>query len=352
MNNRVDLRNCTVSIRDGLAGTAACAGKTNEKWTIVLAGVHTGTWTIVVDAASSAAITDLATAAVVQSKLEATDGIGEGNVLVTLNDHTYTIEFVGALAGLNSSVIITTVVTNLGGGTATPTNTVQGGTTVAPVETDTTLTIGTVAVTTAFGTTGVPLGVRFTIAGELVATVHTVTAHTPDDNTGPTTSITFTPALGAPTTSYSATAAITFTGHSIVMKMGEGDVKWSEANAYKYLLDRGQLDSVITGDDVPMDVSLGGTFENIKSAGAEDVTPVEALKGTGRAATWVSTSEDPCEPYCVDIVVENVPPCGVLGTTEYIFPDFRCEKRDFDIKASTVAFSGKCNALEPIINRS
>jgi hypothetical protein len=352
LNNRIDLRNCVVTIRDGLKGTAACAKKTSEKWTITLVAPYTGTWTILADTASTNDITGLASAAVVQSKLEAVDGIGEGNVSVSLAGLVYTVELIGALVGTNPVTAFTTVVTELGGGSATPAQTVTGGTPVIPIATDTSVDIDTVAITTAFGTQAVPMGAKFTIALETAETVHTVTGRTPDDNVGPTTSITFSPALGAATSAYSATAVLTFAGHEIAMKMGEGDVKWSEPTAYKYLLDRGHLDSVITGDDAPMDLTLGGTFENILSKGNEDITPTEALKGTGRASAWVSTSSDPCEPYCVDIVVLNVPPCGVLGETEYVFPDFRCEKKDYDIKASTVAFSGKCNALEPIITRS
>lgn len=349
MNNRIDLRNCVIYLEDGLSGVGACANKTNEKWTIEIAGVHTGTWTIVADAESSNAITDLATAAVVQGKLEAIEAIGEGNVSVTLADHTYTIELIGALAGTNSAIVFTTVVTSLGGGTATPTNTVQGGTGTAPVTTATTLKVASVVLNTT-DVDLIPVGARFTIAGETTATtVHTVTARTPT-STGPTTDIVFTPALGAGT--FANDAVLTFQAQQVEVKMGDGDFKWGENSQYKYLLDRGHLDSVITGDDVPLDITMGGTFEHVKSKSGETITPVEALKGIDAASEWVSSSSDACEPFAVDVVVVNTPPCGSVGATTYRFPDFRSEKRDYDIKASTLAFAGKCNAVEPIITRA
>ena len=64
-----------------------------------------------------------------------------------------------------------------------------------PVATDTSFAIDTIVLNTTDPDL-VPIGARFTIAGETVATtVHTVTARTPTD-TSPTTEITFTPALG------------------------------------------------------------------------------------------------------------------------------------------------------------
>src|SRR5260370_273492 len=69
----------------------------------------------------------------------------------------------------------------------------------------------------------IPVGARFTIAGETLATtVHVVTARTP--TSGTTTSITFSPALGPGT--YMDEAALTFQPQQISIKIGEGDVKW------------------------------------------------------------------------------------------------------------------------------
>jgi hypothetical protein len=220
--------------------------------------------------------------------------------------------------------------------------------TTAPAQGDTTFNIDAV-VLNSLDPDSVPIGARFTIAGETAETVHTITARTPSDD-GPTTNIVFTPALGVGT--YADNAAITFLPQQIEIKMGDGDAKWTEADQYKYDLDRGHLDSVRKGDDVPLELSLTGVFEHIKSRAGEPITPIEALKGIDAASQWVSTSIASCEPYSVDIVIEHNPPCGAAGKTTYLFPDFRSEKRDFNIKDATIAFSGKCNAVEPIITRA
>jgi hypothetical protein len=193
----------------------------------------------------------------------------------------------------------------------------------------------------------IPIGARLTIAGETVATVHVVTQRTLSSDQ--TTDITFSPALGAGT--YATDAAVTFQPQQIEIKIGDGDLKFTEANEFKYDKDRGQLDTVREGDDVPMEVSMGFVFEQIKSGTSEVITPIEALKGIDAASEWVSSSADPCEPYAVDVVVDDVRPCGGAESATYTFPDFRSEKRDYDLKNASIAVSGKCNATEPIITR-
>ena len=159
--------------------------------------------------------------------------------------------------------------------------------------------------------------------------------------------ITFTPALGAGT--YADGGVLTFQSQEIEIKIGEGDLKYTEADEYKYDKDRGLLDTVRKGDDVPMEVSMNFTFEQVKSGTGEVITPIEAVKGIGAASEWVSSSSDPCEPYAVDVVVVDARPCGSAQSRTYTFPDFRSEKRDYDIKNANIAVSGKCNATEPII---
>ena len=217
----------------------------------------------------------------------------------------------------------------------------------APVKDDDSLTIDTVTLNTRVEHL-VPIGARFTVAGETdAAAVHIVLTRTPDDKVGPTTAITFSPALGEGT--YEKTAALTFAPQQIEVKIGDGDLKYTEANQYHYDLDRGKLDTVREGDDVPMELAMNFTFDQVKSGTSEVITPIEAIKGIGPASEWVSTSSDPCEPYSVDVVVDNVRPCGAAKSRTYTFPDFRAEKRDYDFKSANIAVNGKCNATEPII---
>ena len=216
-----------------------------------------------------------------------------------------------------------------------------------PVATDTSMTIGTVALNTPV-TTLVPIGARFKVAGETTPVYHTVTARTPAD-AGPTTEITFTPALGAGT--YADEGVVTFYPQNLDIKIGEGNITYTEHNEYEYLKDRGNLDSVKEGDEVPMDVKLEAVFEHITQGTSEPVSPMDALKGIGGADEWVSASADPCEPYCIDVVVLHTPPCGTAQLERVTFPDFRSESREINYKESTISITGKCKATEPLVER-
>ena len=218
----------------------------------------------------------------------------------------------------------------------------------APAAADDNMTIDTVVLNTAV-TTKVPVGARFTIAGETDAdAVHVVLTRTPADD-GPTTAITFTPALGLGT--YTKTAVLTFQPQQLEIGIGDGDVKYAENTQYKYDLNRGMLDTFLTGDDVPLDVSLNFTWTYTKSGTSETISPIEAIKGIGAASEWVSTSDDPCEPYCVDLTIQYQPPCQEIKWETYVFPMFRAEKRDHDFKNANVAVTGKCNVTEPVVTR-
>jgi hypothetical protein len=214
---------------------------------------------------------------------------------------------------------------------------------------DTTLTIDTIVLNTA-KTDLVPIGARFTITGETDATaVHVVTARTPSDPTMTTTDITFSPALGAGT--YADSGVITFQSQEIEVKIGQGNLTYSEHRNIEYRLNRGKLDSAREGDEVPMDVTLDADFEHVISGTGEDITPPEALKGNGAAAEWVSSATDKCEPYAVDIEAENALSCGSTQPETFLFPDFRWEQGDFDFQKATISFKGKSNAKEPVITR-
>ncbi len=216
-----------------------------------------------------------------------------------------------------------------------------------PAATDTDFDIDTLVLNTA-DTDKVPVGARFKIAGETTQVFHTVTARTPAD-AGPTTNIVFAPALGAGT--YADGAVVTFYSQNLDIKIGEGNLTYTEHTEYEYLKDRGDLDTVKEGDQVPMDVKLEAVFEHITQGTSEPVSPMDAIKGVGGAAEWVSASADLCEPYCVDIVVLHTPPCGTAELERVTFPDFRSETREVNYKDSTISITGKCKAIEPVVER-
>ncbi len=218
----------------------------------------------------------------------------------------------------------------------------------APMATDTNFDIDTIVLNTE-DTDLVPVGARFTVAGETATgTVHTVTARTPS-NTSPTTNIVFTPALGAGT--YMDGGAVTFLPQQIEVKIGDGNLTWTVNREFDYLLDRGDLDTVREGDEQPLDVSLDLVYEHIRTGTGETISPYDALNGINSAAEWVSSSADPCEPYAVDIEIEHITPCGASQDETIILPDYRYETLEADLAAATVSTSGRCNVVLPSITR-
>lgn len=164
----------------------------------------------------------------------------------------------------------------------------------------------------------------------------------------PTTSITFTPALDS---AVAADAVITFDGRALEVKVGEGNLTYDEKRTMEYTLDRGNLDTVREGDQVPMDVKMDFVWEFLTASSGDDPTIEDVLKHRGEAASWVTSSSDTCEPYAVDIEVEYIPPCGGEELELIRLPDFRQESLAHDLRAGTVAATGKCNAKEAIDTR-
>jgi len=193
----------------------------------------------------------------------------------------------------------------------------------------------------------VPVGARFTIAGETGSPVHTVTARTPAA-TSPTTNIEFTPAVAS---DVSDTAVLTFLPQRLEIKIGEGDLSWTEAREFIYDLDRDQLDTVRQGQEQPLEIDLAFIFDYVTTESGQAITPVDALKRVGEATEWVSSSSDLCEPYAVDIYVIHCVPCGTDKDQDFLFQDFRYESLEYSIQDASIAVSGRCNATDMVTTR-
>lgn len=194
----------------------------------------------------------------------------------------------------------------------------------------------------------VPVGARFTVDTVNNTTEYIVTARTPT-SASPTTNIAFSPAWGTPTPANADT--ITFLPQQIEVKIGEGNVTYTESKEYDYLLDRGDLDTVREGDQQPMDVSIDFVYEHVTTGTSEDITVVDALKQQSDANEWVSSSDDLCEPYSVDIVIDHVTPCGSEENELTTLPDYRYESLEFDLSEATISTSGRCNVVEASVSR-
>lgn len=149
------------------------------------------------------------------------------------------------------------------------------------------------------------------------------------------------------------------TPNFILIKIGEGNLTYTESKTIEYTLDRGLLDEVREGDEVPMDVAFDLVWEfitgNTDSAGVPP-TVEDFLKFQNNAQNFISTDADACRPSSVDVVIEHVPVCGAGAPTqeqEFItFPDFRYEGLEHDLRAGTIAVSGRCNAKVASVVRS
>lgn len=200
-------------------------------------------------------------------------------------------------------------------------------------------------VTNASVNTIVPVGARFQLEGGTTPTqIYTVVTANTSSNV--TDYVTFTPnsvSTGTINSANATTNGITFLAEQIDVKIGEGNLTWSEKKEYVYQLDRGDLDTVKEGNEVPVEVSMEFVYEHVTTGTSEDITPVDAIKQTGCASDWISSSTDQCEPYAVDLIVVHDVPCGTALDETLTFADFRWESLDFDLSAATISVGGKCN---------
>lgn len=141
------------------------------------------------------------------------------------------------------------------------------------------------------------------------------------------------------------------TPNELLVKVGEGNLTWTENRTIEYILDRGLIDEVREGDEVPVDVSFEFNWEYVTGSATSGAlpTPVDALKGTGNASSWLSSDPDQCAPYAVDVEVLYEPQCrksAGIDNERTTLSDFRYESLDFDLRAATISVSGRANIKE------
>lgn len=132
--------------------------------------------------------------------------------------------------------------------------------------------------------------------------------------------------------------------NSISVKIGEGNLTYSEKRPVEFTRDRGILDTVREADEEPMDVSLDFLWEFITAeTGSGTPTVNDALKNQGEASSWVSSADDQCQPFCVDIEIHNAPDC--TGTDDEIITleEFYYETFDPDLREGSISCTGRCN---------
>ncbi len=142
------------------------------------------------------------------------------------------------------------------------------------------------------------------------------------------------------------------TKKTLEVKIGTGTFTYDEKKTMDYSLDRGNLDVVREGDQQPVDVKFDFQWEFLRAdSGDTDPSVEEFLKQVGKASGYVSSDPDTCQPYCVDVILLYVPPCGGTKNEKIVLPLFRFESLSHDAKAGQVAVSGKCNVTQATVTR-
>jgi len=144
--------------------------------------------------------------------------------------------------------------------------------------------------------------------------------------------------------------------NSITIRIGAGNLTYTERANREYTLDRGILDDVRDGDEEPMDVNFDFVWDYIKGSGSGTPSVEDALKQQGDASAWTSSDSDDCAPFAVDIEITYDPSLNnsdCTGDTETItLPDFRYEELSHDIRNAQISCSGRCNAKQATVARS
>ena len=336
---RIELRDCIVRFKDGFGGSAAV----NDPDTVL--AEDDGVMEIDT-VANLTNITSLApvgarftvAGAVLTRTVTAQDANEVQSLTIDAIDGTFTLSYKSQVtAALDHDISLALLKAALEGLSTVTTVNVYGTPDdlyliefVAP-EGDSTLLIADDALLTGGAATAVVA---------LAAAVGTVTCQ-----------LTFTPALSDADGIPADDAVVTFLPQQIEIKVGDGNITYTEHRSYEYMLDRGDLDTVREGDQVPLDVRLECTYEHIVTGTSETITPIDALKGVEGAVGWVSASTDLCEPYAIDIEIEHVPPCGGAQKEISLFPDFRADTKEVNLKDATISLTGKCNVIEPAVSR-
>ena len=154
------------------------------------------------------------------------------------------------------------------------------------------------------------------------------------------------------------------TPNTLRVKIGEGNLTYSEHIPIEYLTDSGNLDEVRLGKPMPMDakfdatwIAIGTPATTYTTANSGTVTTntalfskdllMEMLRGT--ASGSVSTDSDPGRPYACNITVAWP---TTTGTSTIVLPNFRFEDADFDMAAGTISVSGKCLTTQAAVTNS
>jgi hypothetical protein len=164
----------------------------------------------------------------------------------------------------------------------------------------------------------------------------------------------------------------------MAVQFGEGNLTWTINDAPpEYMPDRGLLDDVRSGDQVPLDLSFEGKYSRIirPSGDPEPYSIAEMVKGyefqdnddhgtmqlAGIREPWLvfdaNSTQIACPPYACEVEVHNNPKLqcgldsGILGEAQ-LFRYFRADSVAVDTRAGQISVTGKAHILIPMIRRA
>lgn len=145
--------------------------------------------------------------------------------------------------------------------------------------------------------------------------------------------------------------------NNVAIRVGEGNITWSQNRTIEYTLDRGRIEytdptnggAAREGDDQPVNASFDLLWDWASAA-----APVAVLEGfdptNGETPIDSAHAADPCAPHAVTIEIVYAPVCDDGGAVvHYIIPFFRYESLNYDVGAGQISCSGTAQAKKVIV---
>lgn len=143
------------------------------------------------------------------------------------------------------------------------------------------------------------------------------------------------------------------------LKIGAGNLTWSEKKQYDFILDRGLLDKVRYGDQLPVEVSIDAQYEYVMQPASNTLGPggsvlysvEDFVKKINSGSALVTAGADACEPYAVKVRITQDQGCAGVPTEIVLIPEFRYEKATHDVRAGTIQLTGKAKVVKATVTR-
>jgi hypothetical protein len=143
----------------------------------------------------------------------------------------------------------------------------------------------------------------------------------------------------------------------VALRVGEGNISWSQNRTIEYTLDRGRIEYVDSsnggaareGDDQPVNASFDLLWDWSSAA-----SPIRVLEGfdptDGTTPIDSAHSADACAPHAVTIEIVYAPTCDDdSAVVHYIIPYFRYESLNYDIGAGQISCSGTAQVKKVVV---